>query len=706
MKRITLGVVLSAGLAGATVVARQAAPPPAASSQQQPPVTFRAEVNYVEVDVRVLDAQGRFVTDLTAADFQVFEDGKPQQVTVFSMVDIPVERATRPLFAQHPIEPDVQSNVRGYNGRIWVFVLDDLHVHPLRSATVKAAARLFIERSFGANDVGAVIHLGGAANASQEFTNNPRLLLASIDRFMGRKVRSSVLERIDEEARTRELRQQGDRIEDPSDPERGYQARNALDSLKNLAQYLGGISGRRKAVVLFSEGIDYDITDVFNNRQASTVIDATREAIGAATRGNVAIYGVDPRGLGAGTDDLIGVQSFPDDTTLGLGPTAFYNEVRLGQDSLRVLAEETGGLAVVNRNDLARAFEEIVSDNSSYYVLGYYPQNERRDGRFRRIEVRVNRPGLTVRARRGYQAPRGRPQDPPRAGPSDASPELRDAMTSPLPVSALPMATTAAAFKGPAPNAAVVVSTLLAGPAIPLAEKNGTFHNELEVVASAVNQSGKIFGGDRHTINLTLKPDTAARARAAGIRVVTQLDLPPGRYQLRVAAREGNARRAGSVLYDLEVPDFTKEPLTMSGLALTSLSSGLVPTVRPKDPLATLLPGPLTSYREFGQNDELALFVEIYDNAVAQPHKVDIVATLKAEGGQTVFQTREERDSSELAGSSGGYGFAARIPLSGVAPGLYVLRVEAQSRLGDRPAVAREVIVRVSAPAQAPPPHP
>jgi hypothetical protein len=135
----------------------------------------------------------------------------------------------------------------------------------------------------------------------------------------------------------------------------------------------------------------------------------------------------------------------------------------------------------------------------------------------------------------------------------------------------------------------------------------------------------------------------------------------------------------------------------MSGLAITSASTGVAPTVRAKDPLAELLPGPLTSYREFGQNDELALFAEIYDNTGPQAHKVALSATVLAEGGQTVFQTREERESSELKGQAGGYGFTTRIPLKEMAPAMYVLRVEAQALAGDRPSVAREVLFRVVA---------
>jgi VWFA-related protein len=658
-------------------------------------VTFRAEVNYVEVDARVLDEQGRFVTGLTQKDFQVFEDGKPQQVTIFSLVNIPVERAERPLFASQPIEPDVQSNVRGYDGRVYLIVLDDLHTSAQRTPLVRAGARRFIERHFGANDVAAVVHTSGRSDAGQEFTNNPRLLLAAVDKFMGRKLRSSVLERIDEEQRTRGTRQTGERIDDPSDMERGYQARNTLSTLKSLADFLTNVRGRRKALVLFSEGIDYDIYDPFGNREASTIMDATRETIAAATRGNVSIYGIDPRGLTAMGDDVIEIASFPDDPTLGLGPVALQNELRLGQDSLRVLADETGGFAVVNTNDFASGFQRVVDDNSSYYVLGYYASNERRDGRFRKIEVRVDRPGVTVRARKGYVAPRGRAQETKLSGPADAPTELREALSSPLPMSALPLATTAAAFKGPAPNAAVVISTLIGSRDLQLTEKDGTFQNEIEVSMMAVNQSGKIFSSDRNTITLNLKPDTVPRLRAAGFRVISQMDLPPGRYHLRVAAREALGRRAGSVFYDLEVPDFAKEKLTMSGVALTSASTAVAPTVRPKDPLQQLLPGPLTSYREFGQNDELAFFAEVYDNTGSQPHKVALAATVRAEGGQSVFQTREERESSELAGQSGGYGFTARIPLKELAPALYVLRVEAAALSGDRETVAREVVFRV-----------
>ncbi len=690
-RTILFGLLLTVMVTGTGVhgQAPQAAPP------QQPPITFRAEINYVEVDARVLDGQGKFRSDLTASDFQVLEDGKPQRVTAFSLVNIPVERPERPLFASKPIEPDVRTNLQAADGRIYLLVLDDLHTHPLRSNRTKQAARQFIEKYIGSNDMAAVVTTGGRTDGSQDFTTSPRLLLQAVDKFIGSKLRSSTMNKIDDYNRTAGTALAGEKPNDLDDRERGFQARNALDTVRNLANYLGDIRGRRKALVLFSEGIDYDINDVFNNADATVVMDATRELIAAATRANVAVYGVDPRGLTSGGDDAIEIQSFPDDTSLGLGTGAIYNEVRLGQDSLRVLSEETGGFAVVNRNDFATAYQRIVDDNSAYYVMGYYSTNDKRDGRFRKIEVKLNnQPGLVVRARKGYVAPRGKAPESKPTTANSASPELREAIESPLPLPGLPLAMTAAVFKGPAPKGSVIVSTLVNGSSLPLTETAGMFKNDLEVMAMATDTKGKTTYSDRNTVNLNMKPDSANRVRATGFRVIQSMDLAPGRYQLRVAVREANSQKAGSVTFDLEVPDFAKRPLSMSSIAITSALSGVAPTIRPKDPLEKLLPGPLTSYREFSTQDEMAFFTEIYDT-IKVPHKVEISATVKAEGGQTVFQAREVRESSERGSGAGGYGFQARVPLTEMAPGLYVLRVEGTAQLGDRETIATEIVFRV-----------
>ena len=682
--RLLAALILAS--AGATAVAAQ--------------VTFRAEVNYVEVDAVVTDAQGRIVTDLTQADFEVLEDGRPQKIAAFSLVNLPIERAARPLFAGAPIEPDVQANTIA-DGRIYLIVLDDLHTGFTNTPRVKRFLREFIERNFGANDLAAVVNTSGRATAGQEFTNNPRLLLEAIDRFSGRRLRSEALEIADSLNTTfRDPNSERDlKLLDPLEMERAYNARTSLTAIRDLATFLEGVRGRRKAMLLVSEGISYDVTNLFTNSSGGIILQQASDAVAAATRANVAIYAIDPRGLG-GFEESVEVGSTPSDVL----PNQFnatqtlLETQRNAQQSLMALAEQTGGFAAVNTNDVAGAFDRIVRENSTYYVLGYNPSNDRRDGRFRQIEVRVKRPGLQVRSRRGYVAARGRaPNAKPATGdPLDAA--VGTALNSPIPTTGIPLTVSAAAFKGAAPNASVALAVEMKADTFAFAEKNGMLFDRVEVAFSTLDAKGVVRPGQKHVLTMEMTAATARATRERGMRLLSEVTLPPGRYQLRVGAAEEGADRSGSGFFDLEVPDFHRAPFAMSGIALTSAAAQTTPTVRASQVLADVLPGPMATVREFGRNDQLALYAEFYENAVnAPPHAIDLSATIRAEDGRVVFENREERSSTDLQGKAGGYGYALRIPLTEFAPGTYVLRVEGRSRRtaeGVSPA-AHEVLIRV-----------
>src|SRR5213594_1580577 len=228
--------------------ANQPPPPP----PQQP--TFKLRVDYVEVDVVVTDKDGNLVRDLKKEDFQVVEDGKPQTINTFSLVDIPIERADRPLFQPDPIEPDVRTNERPFDGRVYVMVIDDLHTNFGRTQRVKAAAKQFIERRLGANDLMAVVHTAGGSDTGQEFTSNKRLLLAAVNKTSGRKLDSATTNKTNEYYRP--LRLPGDPVVDPNDTERGFNARNTLDTLRQVSEWFSSVHGRRKAILFVSEGID------------------------------------------------------------------------------------------------------------------------------------------------------------------------------------------------------------------------------------------------------------------------------------------------------------------------------------------------------------------------------------------------------------------------------------------------------------------
>ena len=202
-------------------------------------------------------------------------------------------------------------------------------------------------------------------------------------------------------------------------------------------------------------------------------------------------------------------------------------------------------------------------------------------------------------------------------------------------------------------------------------------------------------------LDLTLRPETRERVKTFGVRVNPRISLPPGRYHLRIGAREAVGGLTGSVFYDLEVPDFRKEKLMMGGLLLASTSGQQTPSIQPDPVLEKVLPAPATSRREFPQRDLLALYTEIYDNIESQQARhIDIAVRLISENGKEVFAVRDELENGGVAPKKPWdiYGYSKEIALKDIPPGRYVLRVEAQVRgnVDDAKPVARETLITVS----------
>jgi len=251
----------------------------------------------------------------------------------------------------------------------------------------------------------------------------------------------------------------------------------------------------------------------------------------------------------------------------------------------------------------------------------------------------------------------------------------------------------AAPFKGTAPKASVLLGVEMRGRDLQLAAGD-----KLQLSFYAVDAKGKYQGGSSDTVTLNLRPETKELIQRTGMRTLSRVELVPGRYQLRVVANDLSTKSVGSVLYDLDVPDFTKGPIVMSGVAITSAASSRVPTVRPDDELKQVMPAPPMGSRVFPLGDELSLFAEIYDNEGGSPHKVDIKTTVTADEGKELFKSEDVRDSSELQGKTGGYGYSTRVPLRGIPAGLYVLKVEARSRLGQGQTANRQVQFQIVEP--------
>jgi VWFA-related protein len=692
---------------------------------QQP--TFKVSVNVVDVDVTVRDAQGNVVTGLAAEDFEVFEDGKPQAIQTFSQIELPAQRRTMFAFGGRPVAADVRSNRDVESGRVYIIVLDDLNVAPIRTAIVRRHARDFIEQHFGPRDLASVVVTSGRKDAAQEFTNDPALLLRAVDSFFGQRLQSAEVQRIDdyftnqllEGANTTVLRdndpQQATTVLNPitrnqsfdsSNLERGQRAVGVLNTLESLSEFLEGVRGRRKALLWFSEGIDYPMAEAFSSQSGNEILRATRDAVNAAARANVNVYALDPRGLIGMTTDLIesGRAGAPDqagtDPTKPMGTPfsgtqALLSEMRLTQDSLRTLADGTGGFAAVDTNSFDEAYSRIIEANSRYYLLGYAPPAHPRDGRFHRIEVRVKRPGLTAVARRGYPSSSGPSREERRmealnrwarerrtGGEQEMSTELRAAINSAVQQPGLTLAVQAAAFRGTPKQADVALTVELDGQLLEFAQQpNGLFADTLEVSYFALNDDGRPQRGTRAALNLAVRPETYQRLKTLGVRINARTPLPPGRYQVRVGVRDPQSGRSGTVFTDLTVPEFGREPLMMSGLLLSSAEALAVLTPQRDAVAEKLLGAPATTRREFAQTDTLTWLAEIYDNATArQPRRVDVSARLIGEDGRDAFVSRDVLTNGEGNARWTSFGYTGRIPLKDIAPGRYLLQLEARGR--------------------------
>ena len=180
---------------------------------------------------------------------------------------------------------------------------------------------------------------------------------------------------------------------------------------------------------------------------------------------------------------------------------------------------------------------------------------------------------------------------------------------------------------------------------------------------------------------MTLRPETHETVRTNGIRLLFRLNLPPGRYQLRAAAHESGAGAGGSVHYDVEVPGFDRETLSVSGLVLSSAQAAAIPTPRPDPDLQALLDAPPTTSRQFVPSDTLAVGFALYCDARKPVGRVDVATTVAGVDGRVRFRNETQVSDEVLRVARSGYGYVVKIPLAEMVPGAYVLRVEARSAL-------------------------
>lgn len=712
-----LGLLIACPWAGGEVRAGRRAQTPSTGVPQAAP-TFRAEIDFVEIHAIVTNRRGEFVEDLDLDDFEVYENGVLQTPSVFSLVSVPVGRSGGPVDATAAPEPDVCSSTRPSDGRVFALVLDDLHTGFEHSQFVREVVSRFVREHLGDQDLAAVVYTSGRDDAAQEVTGSRQRLLTAIGKFQGRRLPSAGAEKLAihlrerqggallggstgdfEEVRTVEGLHQAQSIRDPQDAERGMNARRTLQLVEQVARTMGAIQGRRKAMLLFSEGIDYDIYDPFNRGSASAVVSYAQAAVAAAQRANVSVYGIDIRGALSSGVEAVGIGGLSVYPHLGFGTArGFIRELLLAQESLISLSQQTGGLALINTIDPQEALNRVVLDNSAFYLIGYRGDPSDRPGQFRSIEIKVKTPGLQVRARRGYVPADGRRRAPARGAEaaSGTTQALTAALGLPVSVGDVPLRVFSAPFMGSGGKASVLVTVEVDGQALTFEPREGRFAQTLEVAIAAVDHRSRLQGGDRQTFKMNLRADTLERVRRTGIRFMSRLDLPPARYQIRVGAHQVMGGAIGTVPCDLDVPDFTTRPLALGGVVLSSVGAASLVTTAEDPTWQGMFPAPPAATRAFSADDTLMLLVEAYAGPNPLSREIDFVATVwRAEDERPLVTTRD----SWRAEASGGWQthrFFTRIPLNDFSPGGHVLQVELRSTVGD--AIQRLVPFEVQTP--------
>jgi VWFA-related protein len=680
---------------------------------------YRTGVDVIEVAVVVRDSAGRMVSDLTSADFSVLDNGEPQRIVGLERIALPVVRPSAQSGPTSLLPPrDVTTNETVDDARVFVLVLDALHIAAGRNLDVRATARQFIEQHVGPHDLVAVLAPGADPSATQDFTADKARLTSAIDNFTGTKLKSA----------TEELTQfrSSARLRDPSDEERADRVYSLTNTLEAVAAHLDRIEGRRKALLLFSEGIDYDTSDVTGKQQryASDVTRAMARAVGALARTNVVLYTIDPRGLTSVQNDLLEhpIWDRSPGSDQSLSERDFEREVSSSIRSLRDLAQATGGFFAADKG-VARAFEQIVEETSQYYVLRYTPNHPPTSGEFRKIRVRVSRPAVTVIARHGYVMPRpddrsarrppitddalrpmgaGREgQARPRLGtetrtvaPSAVSgvpEELSRLLASALPKSGLPLRVQAVPFRGTDKKSEVRLVVEVLGGGLQFEQRDGHAEERLEIALVTVDERGRLSNGRSTAIDLRLPPGEQDRVRLTGVRVLSELDLPAGRHQLRVAARAIRTGAAGMVTHTVDVPRFERGRLSMSGVTITSLPALLMPT-RGKSWLEASLETPPSAARVFVQGDRLAAAIEVYAPDASLTSVESFAELVPSVGPSRVRLT--SRGTGVTHGSSREVAFG--LDTATLTPGAYVLRVVVVPADGSEP-VERRVALEIAA---------
>jgi VWFA-related protein len=545
------------------------APPPEPNAEN----TIRRSSDLVRIDVEVTDKSGKSLKGLHPEQFSVTDDGKPQQISIFTYQDIEaMETATadnsKPIVVaiDSPARTSeaVQEQIRDHRMIVLFFDLSSMQQDDIERARV--AASKFVEKQMTNADLVSIVAYASRLTVWADFTNDRRTLAKAVAKLTP-NVASDISNPLYAAAQNGEYDVQeytGAAFTADETEFNAFNTDQKLLAVQGLVNVLGAIPGR-KAVIEFTGGITQ--TGEENRTEL-------RAATDAANRADVSIYSIDARGLFAEIPGGDVTANAATGTSMFTGASVYHqmDSRQDSRDTLATLASDTGGRAFFDLGDLSEAFPKIQQENGGYYLLGYYlGAGVKHDGRWRPIRVKVNAAGVHVRYRTGYYAPR----DFQHLQNEGRQEQMADAMHSDNPVVELPLAVETSMFRLSDQQVYVPIAAKLSSSALEWAEKSGRRETAFDFAAQVrAAPSGQSVAELQDTIHVKLDPQMFQQVNQSSLLYQGGVVLAPGTYHLKFLARENETGRIGTFEQNLNVPAAQPTKLTLSSVLL---SSQLVP---------------------------------------------------------------------------------------------------------------------------------
>ena len=657
----------------------QASQPAQQNAPQDPESVVRISTQLVQIDAVVTDRKGVHAEGLAEGDFELLVDGKKQSLSYFKLVKLaaakkPEASVTEALKGAKVTPPPTGMPAKELAPeevrRTIAFVVDDLGLSFQSMYFAREAIKKFVREQMEEGDLVGIIRTGRGLGMLQQFTSDKRILNTAVDRLTwnpySRDMMPSFPNNDPNDPRSAEAKEAEARAEDFRETMFSV---GTLGSLEFVIRGLRELPGR-KMVILVSDGFKLFGRD----RDSSQVLENLRRLTDRANRASVVVYSIDAKGL----QTLL-----PDASTSGVPRQEDYQQVSQAnfdsQEGLTYIARETGGMAFLNNNDINLGIRKSLEDSSSYYLLGFDPEDDKFDRKYHSIKLKVTRPGFNVRTRAGFLGVPDRPRRADLPAVAMDTPEARNsafvgALYSPFGARDLGIQMTSFFFNSEKQGSFIrslyqIDMSKLAFKDDPQTPKAKTV--KLELVAFTFNEAGTIIDQHGRVFSLSVDQDKYEMAMSKGMFYADDFIIKkPGAYQLRCIIRDPSTGKLGSTSQFINVPDLSKKRLAMSGVVLT------IPAdfkLTPEQMKADLNMSP--SARRFPRNGYFDYGAAIY-NSKTDPKTGKVGLTTQVEiyqDGKPVYQGPPR--SVDEAITNGRVDCGGRMVLASLQPGDYIFHL-------------------------------